>query len=225
MTLSTLREATSRFVGDKDITRYTSAEYLAALNRAQEQFVLESKALWRDVTWTTVSGTATYAFSAASADISSSFMFEDWVTFDGYELAPISRHELQRLNPGDDWTDEEGTPSHFLIDPEEAAKRIRLYPIPQSAVTLSMRCFVLPTALAADSDTPLNSSALMAQFHIAIAAYAAWLLLLGEETTAGIVEKRRELLDIYTNGRDLAIDTFKNTMSMGIKIKGSRIWR
>lgn len=225
MNLGTLRDAASRFVGDKDITRYTSAEYTTALNRAQEQFAMESKSLWKDVTWTTVSGTADYAFSAASTDISSLFMWEDWVTYDGHELSPISRHEIQRLSPGDDWTDDEGAPTHFLIDPEEAQKKIVLYPIPQEAVTLSMRCFVLPTALSSDSDTPLNSSTLMAQFHIAIAAYAAWLLLLGEETTPGIVEKRRELLEVYTNGRDLAIDTFKNTMSMGIKIRGSRLWK
>lgn len=225
MNLGTLREQTSRFVGDKDITRHASADYTTALNRAQEQMALESRALWKDVTWTTVSGTAAYEFSAGSTDISSLFMWEDWVTYNGYELNPISRHELQRLHPGDDWTDDAGAPTHFIIDPEEAQKKIRLYPIPQEAVTLSMRCFVLPTVLASDSDVPLNSSTLLSQFHVGIAAYAAWLLLLGEETTAGIAEKRRELLEIYNNSRDLAIDTFKNTVSMGIKIKGSRIWR
>lgn len=225
MNLQTLREQTAGFIGDPSITRHTSADYTTALNRAQEQFVMESKALWKDVTWTTVSGTAAYAFSAASTDISSLFLWEDWVTYDGSELAPISRHELQRLTPGNDWTDDAGAPTHFVIDPEEAQKKIRLYPITQEAKTLSMRCYVLPTALSGDSDVPLNSSTLLSQFHISICAYAAWLLLLKEETTPGIVEKRRELLSIYSNGRDLAIDTFKNTMSMGINVKGSRIWR
>lgn len=225
MNLGSLRDQMARFVGDKDITRYSSADYTTAINRAQEQFAMESKALWRDVTWTTVSGTAAYAFSAASVDISSSFMWEDFVLFDGYELKPISRHELQRLNPGDDWTDEQGTPSHFIIDPEEAQKKIRLYTIPQSAKTLSMRCYVLPTALSADSDTPLNSSTLTSQFHIGIAAYAGWLLLMGEEPTPTTETRRNNLLKIYETSRDLAIDTFKNTASMPLKIKGSRIWR
>ena len=225
MNLASLRDQTSRFVGDPQITRYTAADYIAALNRAQEQFAAESRMLWKDVTWTTVAGTAAYAFSAASTDISSSFMWEDWVTFGGLELSPISRHELNRLSHGDDWTDDAGTPSNFVIDPEEAQKKIRLYPIPQTAEVLSMRCYVLPTALSGDSDTPFNSSTLTSQFHIALCAYAAYLLLMGEETTSGNVQKRKELLEIYSGGRDLAIDTFKNTMSMGIKIKGSRIWK
>lgn len=225
MNLGTLRDQVSLFVGDKDITRYVSADYTRALNRAQEQFALESRALWKDVTWTTVSGTAAYAFSAASADASSNFMWEDFVLYDGYELSPISRHELQRLNPGDDWTDEEGQPTHFMIDPEEAQKKIRLYPIPQAAKTLTLRYYVFPTALVADSDTPLNSSTLMAQFHLGIAALAAWLLLSGEEQTAAVDAKQAKMLGIYADARDKAIDTFKNTASMPIKIKGSRIWR
>lgn len=225
MNLASLREQTARFVGDKDITRYTSADYTTALNRAQEQFAMESKILWKDVTWTTVAGTAAYAFSAASTDISSSFLWEEFVTLDGSELSPISRHELQRLSRGDDWTDDQGTPSNFIIDAEEAQKKIRLYPIVQEAKTLSMRCYVLPTSLSGDTDTPLNSSTLTSQFHISLCAYAAWLLLLAEEATPGVIAKRRELLEIYSNGRDLAVDTFKNTMSMGIKIKGSRIWK
>ena len=188
-------------------------------------FALESNALWKDVTWTTISGTAAYSLASASVDASSNFIFEDFVLYKGYELSPISRHELQRLSPGRDWTTDEGTPTHFILDPNEALKQIRLYPIPQEAVTLTLRYYCLPDSLSSDSDTPLNSSSLLIQYHTAIAAYAAWLMLLGEDTTPAIVMKRKELIGIYVTGRDLAIDKFKNTASMPLKIKGSRIWK
>ena len=107
-------------------------------------------------------------------------MWEDWVTYNGIEIDPISRHGIQKLST-DDWTLTEGVPTHYIIDPEEAGKRIRLYPIVQEAKTLSMRYFPLPAEMTADSNTPLNSSALMAQFHLGLAAFTAWLLLQGEQ--------------------------------------------
>ena len=122
MIRSALRTQAAAFCGDPNITRYTAAQYNTALNRAQEQFAFDSRALFKDTSWTTVADTATY-------DLPSDFTYEDWITYDGYELAPISRHEIQRLSPGDDWTDEEGTPTHFIIDPEQARQQIRPPPI------------------------------------------------------------------------------------------------
>ena len=218
MNLGTLRTQTAAFVGDPDITRFSAAQYLTALNRAQEQFALETRSLWRDVTFT-------HAADDADEALPTDFMFEDWVTYGGVRLIPISRHELNMLN-GDDWTDDGSSlPTHFIIDPEQAVKEIVLYPIPTEAKTLFMRYFPLPTELAADSDIPLNSSSLMAQFHMGIAAYAAWLLLLNEEQTMPVVAKRRELAPIYADAVTKAVDTFKNTVSAGLKIKGRAIWR
>ena len=90
---------------------------------------------------------------------------------------------------------------------------------------MGLGCYGLKDLLSSASDTPLNSSTLLTQYHTAIAAYAAWLMLLGEDTTPAIVMKRKELIGIYVTGRDLAIDKFKNTASMPLKIKGSRIWK
>ena len=151
-------------------------------------------------------------------------MWEDWVTYGGLKLIPISRYELLQLS-GDDWTDDGAAlPTHFLIDPEQAVKEIVLYPIPTEAKTLVMRYFPLPTELTADGDTPLNSSSLMAQFHIGLAAYAAWLMLLSEELTPAIILKRRELAPIYADAVTKAVDTMKNTASAGLKFKGKAIW-
>lgn len=218
MILSSLRDQTAKFAGDPSRTRYLDADYLAALNRAQEQFCLETRALWKDTTWTSAANDATYA-------LPSDFMFEESVYFGGLLLKPISRRDLAILSPDVDWTLTPGTPTHYLVDPEEAQKTLLLYPIPTSndaGKTISMRYFPLPTALAADGDTPLNSSALMSQFHIGLCAYAAWLLLMTEELTPAIRQKRSDLLSIYADAAAKATDLFKNTVSAPWRMRGSR---
>lgn len=224
MILSTLRDQTAKFCGDKNRTRYPDADYLTALNRAQEQFAMDTRALWKDTTWTSAANTASYSFATASP-IATDFMFEESVLFNGLVLKPITRHELAIFSPGTDWTLTTGTPTRYIIDPEEAQKKLLLYPIPtanDASQTISMRYFPLPTALAADTDTPLNSSALLAQFHIGLSAYAAWLLLTTEEMTPEIILKRRELLSIYSDAMAKATDLFKNTVSAQWRLRGTR---
>ena len=218
MNRGSVRTQAADFCGDKNQTRYSATQYNTAINRAQEQFALDTKALFKDTSWSTVSGTATY-------DLPDDFMWEDWVTYDGSEISPISRHELQRRKGGEDWTDDTGTPTHYIVDPEVAQGKVRLYPIPQEAKTLGMRYFPLPAEMTSDSDTPLNSTTRMAQFHIALAAYAAWLLLTGEDPTPSIDQKRSDLMKIYADGAGKATETFKNTASAPIMIKGTFIWR
>jgi len=216
MNAGAINSLAANFAGDPDMTRF-SGKYFDAQNRAQEQFALDTRALWKDRSWS-------HAADDADEDLPSDFMFEDWVTYNGIELKPISRHELNRQH-GEDWTSKTATaPTHFIIDPEQAVKEIVLFPIPTEAKTLTMRYFPLPTAVASDSDTPLNSSSLMAQFHMAIAAYEAWLILLYESVTPEIQAKRRELLAIYQDGVDKATNLFKNTASAPLKIRGSRIY-
>ncbi len=218
MNLGTLRDQAAKFVGDPNISRYQAADYLTALNRAQEQFAMDTRSLWKDTTWTSAANDATYA-------LPSDFMFEDSVYFGGLLLKPISRRDLAILSPDSDWTLTTGTPTAFLVDPEEAQKTLLLYPIPTDAdanKTIAMRYFPLPVALAGDADIPLNSSALMAQFHIGLAAYAAWLLLLTEEVTPGNAQKRANLLSIYSDAATKATDLFKPTVSAPWRMRGSR---
>ena len=216
MNLGTMRTQVAAFAGDPDQTRFTAAEYLAAINRAQEQFALETRALWKDKSWS-------HAANDADEDLPTDFMFEDWVTYDGKNLSPISRHEAAS-RWGEDWATDTGTPTHFIIDPEEAVKEIVLYPIPTEAKTLIMRYFPLPTELASDSDTPLNSSALMVQFHLGVAAFAAWLLMLNEEQAPPIVQKRREFELLYADAVTKAVSSFKNTASAPLELKGRAVW-
>lgn len=218
MNLATLRDQVAKFIGDPDLTRHTPADYLTALNRAQEQFALDTRSLWKDTTWTSVANDATYS-------LPSDFMFEESVYFDGLLLTPTSRRDFAILSPKTDWTLTTGTPTRFLIDPEEATKQILLYPIPtanDAGKTIAMRYCPLPTALSADTDIPLNSSALLAQFHLGIASFAAALLLDAESATPELMAKKRELMSRYADMSAKAVDLFRNTSSAPWRMRGSR---
>ncbi len=214
-----LKTQASIFCGDPDQTKF-SAQYDDAANRAQEQFALDTRTLWKDTSWTSDSGDANY-------DLPSDFMFEDYLLFNGLRLDPISRHRLHELSPGSDPFVVAGTPTHYIIDPEQATKQLLLYPIPQDQddnKTIFMRYFPRPAAMTADTDTPLNSSSLMVQFHIGLAAYMAWLILTGEIQTPEIVQKRNELLKIYNHALTQATDTFKNTVSEPMRMRPDTPW-
>lgn len=216
MNRSSMRTQIADFCGDRNITRFTETQYNTAIDRAQEQFSYDTRALWKDVSYTTANGDADY-------DLPSDFTWEDWVTYNGKELVPISRHELQ-TRYGEDWASVEGEPTHFIIDPEEAVKELLLFPIPQEAKTVVMRYFPLPAALSSDSSVPLNSSALMAPFHLGLCAFAAKLLLMGEDPTPAILQKMAMMDRIYLEATSKANDTFRNTASAPINIRGGRTW-
>jgi hypothetical protein len=215
MNRGSIRDWASRFCGDPAQSRYAN-DYNEAIDKANEQFALDSRALWKDVSWSV-------SANDADQDLSSDFMFEEYAQWNGKPLSPISRVELAIRFPGRDWTADTATePSHFIIDPEEATKEIVVYPIPTEAGTLSMRYYPLPAALSGDTSVPLNAYALMSQFHLGIAAYAAWLILTGETQTDDIVKKRNELLKIYNDFISKAVDRFKNTQSEIWQMQGKR---
>ena len=173
---------------------------------------MDSKALFKDKSYTTVAGTSTYT-------LPTDFILEDTVTYDGLPLSPVSRHTLYSLYPSTDWTELTGTPTYYMVDPEEAALALRLIPIPQEAKAVSMRYYPMPASVTGSSDVVLNSSSLMSQFHMGIAALSAWLVLTFETSSPEIVEKRRELMKIYNDAVTKAIDTFGNTKSEPLVVR------
>lgn len=204
-----LRTLTSRLCEDPNITKFSADKYNDSLEKAQLQFALDSKALYKDQAITMVAGTASYA-------LGSDFMLEKEVVLNGIALKPISRATLQAKKTDDRWDDDSGTPMWYVIDPEEARKTITLYPKPDSeaeGTSLVLTYYPTPTAMTADSDTPLNSSSLMTQFHMALANYAAWLLMLYLPQTPEIAQKRAEFFNIYLAKVTEAIQTFGNTRS------------
>jgi len=152
-------------------------------------------------------------------------MWEKKVTFNGTPLSPISRMELDRLNPGSRWDTVTGTPRNYVIDPDEARKKILVYPIPadgDAGKSLILTYFALPADMVASGDVPLNSSALMAQFHIGLAAWCAWALLQNEQVTDAIRKKKEDLLSIYNDAVSQAVNTFGNTVSAPMRMRGVR---
>lgn len=208
------------FAEDPAGTRYAGL-YDAALDRAQEQWALDTKTLWKDAsTYTVVSGTSAYS-------LPTDFMFEKQVTHKGIQLKPITRSMIQYYSANDWATENTGTPKFYMIDPEEGKKQILLYPIPEAddaGANLILTYYPLPASSTTDSDTPLNSSLLMVQFHIGLAAYTAWLLLLNEPATDDKIKKRAELMDIYSVKKTEAVDLFKNTAAAPIRMRGGKYW-
>lgn len=220
MNFGQLKQRAAVFAGDPAQTRYGSL-LSDATNDANKQFALDSKCLFKDApTYAVVSGTAAYA-------LPSDFMLEKGVTFKGLKLDPITRTQLL-ASQSDDWTDDVGTPTHFIIDPEEARKQILLYPIPQSddaGNNLILTYYPEPTTMAADADLPLNGYALLDPYHIAIAYLAAWYVLCSEVATPEILSKLANLNRLYNDKVVEAIDKFKNTASAPISIrKSGRLW-
>lgn len=212
MNLTTLQARTARFLGDPDQTRYADA-YVDAINDAQKQFALDSGALFKDQAYTTT------ADNPIAGTLPTDFILEDTVTYDGLPLDPISRHTLYTLYPGTDWTALKGTPKYYMVDPEEAVLSLRLIPIPQDAKTVSMRYAPLPADVSGSTDVVLNSSTLLVQFHLGIAALAAWIVLQGETVTPEIQAKAGEMMKIYNDAVTKAIDKFGNTKSEPLRMR------
>lgn len=221
MIRSSIRSLVGLFLEDPNLTQFTVGQLNDAIDRAQEQFAYDSRALFKDAsTITVVNGTATY-------NLPSDFWLEKVVTHKGLKLTPRSRATLLNES-GDDWTDDAGTPRHFIIDPEEARKQIRLVPIPQAGdagANLILTYYPVPAAISSDSASPLNSSALMVQFHQGIAAYAAWLCLFYKKMTPEIQVKQSGLYAMYQGHVTSAIDRFGNTASEPIVTAPKRVWR
>lgn len=209
MNLGELRTLTSQFCEDPRITKFNAVQYNDSINKAASQFSMDSKALYKDESIVMVADTAAYA-------LPTDFMLEKEVYLNGIKLNPISRATILTKKQTERWDDDKGTPKYFIIDPEEARKTITLYPIPDNedaGTSLVLTYYPVPAVMTVDTALPLNGSALMTQFHIGIASYAAWLLLMYLPQTPELSQKRSELFGTYKTKIDEAIQTFGNSKS------------
>ncbi len=212
MNLTTITDRAAKFASDPDQTRF-GGRYTDAVNDAQKQFALDSGALFKDKTYTSAADDATY-------DLPTDFIVEDFVLFDGLPLKPTSRRTLNTLYPGTDWANlPSATPTAFMVDPEIAVMALRLVPAPNAVKTISMRYMCLPADVSAGVDVPLNASTLMTQFHLGIAAFAAFLVLSGETSTPEIRDKKSDLMRLYQEAVNKAIEKFGNTKSESLRIR------
>lgn len=227
MNLQTLTQFTARFANDINQTRYAGL-YTTMLNEAQVQFCLDTRCLFKDALFSVVSGQSTYA-------LPSDFMFEKKVTLAtilnaaaGIALGPISRQTLEFFNTSQDWETINGTPTNYIIDPELARQQIRLFPVPQGADAgtnnLILTYYPYPTAMVNNTDNPLNGNLLLSEHHIALAAYAAWVLLQSETATQEILAKMQMLLKFYQDKVTDTINRWGNTISEPLQFRGGRSW-
>lgn len=214
MNRSELRSLTANFCEDPGQTKFTPTKYNEALETAQKQFAIDSKALYRSYTYAMAVGTASY-------DLPTDYIQDKLVMVNGIKLEPISRATLAELYKSRRWDTLTGTPRNYISDPMEAQKKLILFPIPDSVsdgTDLNLTYFALPSAMSSDASTPFNGSALMAGYHIAVCAYAAWLLMGYLSPTDAIISKRRDLISNYTGKVNEAIQTFGDTPSEPMSI-------
>lgn len=221
MNLTALTSTAAQFSGDPAQSRY-SGLYTQALNLGQQQFVLDSKCLWKDWPATTITA------AVASYALPSDFILEQTVAFNGVPLIPISRAELLRTHQDSRWDTIPGTPTHYVIDPDVSKSQLLLFPIPTSydaGKDLVLTYVALPADMSGATDIPFNSTPLLAQFHMGICAWAAWYLLNGEASvTDSLRAKKADLLQIYNDCVSQAVETFKNTASQPMRQRGSRVY-
>lgn len=209
-----LRALASNFCEDPSVIKFTSTKYNDALETAQRQFSLDTKSLYKTQAFV-------MAVADASYDLPTDFIGDKIVMLNGIELEPISKVKLSSLFKSQRWDTLEGTPKYYVIDPMDANKQLLLVPIPDSiddGTDLQLTYYALPTAMSSDSASPFNSSTLMTQFHIAVAAYAAWLLLGYLSPTDPLISKRNDLLNTYTGKVNEAIADFGDTKSEAISL-------
>jgi len=218
MDRSTARTLVSRRVEDPNLTRWTPAEYNSAIQRANEQFALESKVLKIQ---TTLTSTANQAF----IDISSltTLFAVRLVRHKGIKLAPTSEETKAKFS-NQDFTDDKGTPLSFWIDNDR--DRLYLYPIPESGdagENVTLDYFAIPAA-STDSQNLLNQEAFQQVYTPGIVAYSAWELLGNETPTPAVTQKRADCFSEYQMHVNKAIDFGQNIEQEPIAMTGGRDW-
>lgn len=218
MDRGTARTFVSLKIEDVNLERFTEAQYNSALDLAEEQFALDTRCLQKETTLTAVA-------DQAYIDLPTDFMVCVLVRHKGLKLQPVNRWKLSFQN-GEDWTDDVGTPTGYYIDDEN--ERIYFYPIPQTGdagAYVTLDYIATPTAISDDATVLLNARALLAIYHPAVVAYAAWQMLSYGPMDQSTLIKRSELMKEYEIYRDRAIDTYNNMADEPIQMKGGRNWQ
>jgi len=171
-------------IQDPDNTRWTAGQKQSRLEEAQEQFVLDTRALVDSTTATPITDQQEYALPSDVLDINR-------LAHRGLELQRISKFDLDFYS-SQDWTADKGTPKYYYVDLDPNNKKYGLYPIPQGedaiASSLVIEYIKIPPVLSSDSSVPLDSHTLMIPYHMALAYYAARQLLLADPTQENIVK-------------------------------------
>lgn len=204
-------------IGDPSGQRFTSSQVQDEIQKAQEWFVLDTRALTDNVTDTSVADQASYDLQSDCMDIKR-------LAHKGIPLKRISKFELDRYT-GQDWSDDTGTPHFYYVDLDPNNKKYYLYPIPQgndAGANLAQEYIKLPPALSSDSSVPLDGHTLMVAYHDAL-AYKAAVNLLDIDPTQETIVKSQRYEQKYQGYVSHCIETFKSLAeAMPVRMRGGR---
>jgi hypothetical protein len=191
-------------VNDPSERRFTAVQKQAEIEKAQEQFVLDTRCLKDVFSITIVAGTSEY-------DLPSDIFCVLRAAHQGKKIESISAYELDILY-NSDWTSLEGTPTKYYVDLDPNNKKLRFFPTPAAAdagANTTLEYIKIPPALSADASIPLDGHTLLTPYHDALGYWAAASLM-------GILPDQGALVMIsryqreYQNLVDKCIETFKS---------------
>lgn len=218
LTRATLTTRIQLLINDPSAQRFTAAQYQDEIQKAQERFVLDTRALTDNTTETPVADQAAYNLPTDVLDVKR-------MAHRGLPLRRISKFELDRYT-GQDWTDDKGTPKFYYVDLDPNNKKYSLYPIPQGqdavSNSIAIEYIKLPPALSADASIPLDGHTLMVAYHDALAYKAAATLLDIFPTQESIVMSQRYEKH-YSDLVSHCIETFKAlSVTQPVRMRGGR---
>lgn len=136
-------QARRRYNSVSDTNFYAQADMFQWIYEAEMEMAIRAKVNEvRDTSISTVDGTRTYAFPTDMFEIKR-------VEYDGDKLGKVDDRGEDTINLGDSDSTETGTPAHYRVWDET----FYLRPIPDSAKTLTVDGYKLPTALTTASTT------------------------------------------------------------------------
>lgn len=218
MDRGTCRTYVSLKVEDPNLERFSTTQYNNAIALAEQQFGLDTRVLVKETTLTCVVAETEIA-------LPTDFLTSVLVRHKGIKLDPTSKADLA-FQAGTDWTTITGTPRMYYIDEED--EKVGLFPQPLAAdagANVTLNYAAVPAEISSDGTVLLNAKALLAQYHPAVVAYAAFWMLGYLPTTPEVRTKRGDCLTEYTIYRDRALDTYKNMADAPPRMSGGREWQ
>lgn len=157
MTLSDLQTLIGSLCNDSNHDRYTTIDIGTELDNTMDDWNLKARILKDTVTLTTVDGTRQYALSGLTG---TPIAFPR-VTHKGILLQKVSKSWLDLYVGGQDWTDDTGTPTKFLVESNDPdVQYLTVYPTPQAAdagSNLVVEYLKRHTSMSSSTDTPFMS--------------------------------------------------------------------
>lgn len=145
--------------------RWSDALILHMLSEAESKFARATYALLDSATITTTTGEPEYALPTGTLFVSSAA-----VSTSSRDMMNYTR----RFIPSS-LTTATGEPAMFVCD--ERAGYIRVYPVPEAIITINLRVARLPT----DAIVTYSSPEIPEEYHLDLAEYAAYRLLMSND--------------------------------------------